>query len=241
MDVLTALTSSKPATKPAGGSAPVTTAFEPEAAPDSARKETTSTGSSTSPTGGHLSPETLSAVLAAMGLGTTSASATPVAANSKADPLKDLLAELDANGDGQVSLDEFKQGLGAGGSNTEQAAAVFGKLDADADGAVSLDELSAALKPKPHHDHAEGNASGGGSDPLLQALAGASSTSTTNSDGSVTTSLTYADGSKVTMTMTSAAAASASATSSYNFVEQLIQSQANAVAKSSGSSVSLNA
>ena len=33
-----------------------------------------------------------------------------------------------------------------------------------------------------------------------QALQGASSTSVTNSDGSVTTSLTYADGSKVTMT-----------------------------------------
>ena len=34
----------------------------------------------------------------------------------------------------------------------------------------------------------------------MQALQGASSTSVTNSDGSVTTSLTYADGSKVTMT-----------------------------------------
>ena len=38
----------------------------------------------------------------------------------------------------------------------------------------------------------------------MQALEGASSTSVTNSDGSVTTSLTYADGSKVTMTSAAA-------------------------------------
>ena len=63
----------------------------------------------------------------------------------------------------------------------------------------------------------------------MQALQGASSTSVTNSDGSTTTSLTYADGSKVTMTSPRAAAHPVPATSSYNFIEQMIQRQAQAI------------
>ena len=80
----------------------------------------------------------------------------------------------------------------------------FRKLDKDGDGSVSLGELASALKGSKgrHHHHAAGGSgeNGSKSDPLMQALQGASSTSITNSDGSVTTSLTYADGSKVTMT-----------------------------------------
>ena len=79
--------------------------------------------------------------------------------------------------------------------------------------------------------HAESSSSddGSNSDPFSQALQGASSTSVTNSDGSVTTSLTYADGSKVTMTSAAGKSSSTSAASSYNFIEQMIQRQAQAI------------
>ena len=107
---------------------------------------------------------------------------------------------------------------------------MFGKLDKDGDGSVSLDELVSALKGGKGHHHAITRSGSGeigsNSDPLMQALQGASSTSVTNSDGSVTTSLTYADGSKVTMTSAASGSASSAATSSYNFIEQMIQRQA---------------
>ena len=134
---------------------------------------------------------------------------------------------------------------------------MFNKLDKNGDGSVSLDEMSAALRGgKGHHHHhhvagsdgtsgASGTASsssnsGSSSDPLLQALNGASSTSVTNGDGSTTTSVTYADGSKVTMTSPAATTSSSSATSSYNFIEQMIQREAQAISSGVTSSLSLN-
>lgn len=75
----------------------------------------------------------------------------------------------------------------------------------------------------------------------MQALDGASTTSVTNSDGSVTTTLTYADGSKVTMTSAASASAAGAATSSYNFIEQLIQRQANSIASQPSASLSVSA
>ena len=86
-------------------------------------------------------------------------------------------------------------------------------------------------------DSGNGDESG---DPLLQALDGASGTTVTNADGSTTTSLTYADGSSVTMTKPAASTASTMATSSYNFLEQLIQRQANAITAQSSSSLSVS-
>jgi hypothetical protein len=98
--------------------------------------------------------------------------------------------------------------------------------------------MSALKGGKGHHRHtASGPGESGESDPLMQALRGASSTSVTNSDGSVTTSLTYADGSKVTMT---SAASSSAATSSYNVVEKLIQRQANMISAQTSSSLSVS-
>ena len=121
---------------------------------------------------------------------------------------------------------------------------MFGKLDKDGDGSVSLNELASALKggkgitmmraeSRPATD-------GSDSDPFSQALQGASSTSVTNSDGSVTTSLTYADGSKVTMTSAAGKSSSASATSSYNFIEQMIQRQAQAISSAATASLSVS-
>ena len=82
---------------------------------------------------------------------------------------------------------------------------------------------------------------GSNSDPFSQALQGASSTSVTNSDGSVTTSLTYADGSKVSMTSAAGKSSSASAASSYNFIEQMIQRQAQAISSGATASLSVSA
>ena len=128
------------------------------------------------------------------------------ASKSRSGALKDLFGQIDGDGDGKISKEEFETALGAGGTNLAKADSVFGKLDKDGDGSVSLKELASALKGGKGHHHdqrAESSSSddgGSNSDPFSQALQGASSTSVTNSDGSVTTSLTYADGSKVTMT-----------------------------------------
>jgi hypothetical protein len=122
---------------------------------------------------------------------------------------------------------------------------VFSKIDSDGDGSVSLGELASALKGSKGRHHAHHMAGGSGengsnSDPFTQALQGASSTSVTNSDGSVTTSLTYADGSKVTMTSAASGSSSSAATSSYNFIEQMIQRQAHAISASATASLSVS-
>jgi len=80
----------------------------------------------------------------------------------------------------------------------------------------------------------------GGKDPLLAALDGATGSTVANADGSTTTSLTYSDGSTVTMTKPATSSATTAATSSYNFLEQLIQRQANAIAAQSRSSLSVS-
>jgi Ca2+-binding EF-hand superfamily protein len=199
---------------------------------------------------------------------TTSASTTSASTTSAStDPtsaLKDLFSQIDANGDGQISKTEFENALGAGGTNLAQADDVFNKLDANGDGSVSLDEMQKALQGAGgghhHHHHVaasddststdgtnstagasgSGGAGGSNSDPLLQALAGATSTSVTNSDGSTTTSITNADGSVITMTSPAATTSSGSATASYNFLEQMIQRAAQAVSAGAASSLSLN-
>jgi hypothetical protein len=212
-------------------------------------------------TGGfsQLSPATMSALLAAQSQSSTSASAP----TSQSNALQDLFSQIDTNGDGQITKSEFENALGAGGTNLAQADDVFSKLDSNGDGSISLSELSSALKGSQgkggHHHHGHvgsssgagdgaasnpnstGSTAGASSDPLLQALAGASSTSVANSDGSTTTSLTYADGSKVTMTSPAATTTSSTATSSYNLIEQMIQREAQAISFLTVPSLSLSA
>ena len=183
----------------------------------------------------------MSALLAAQSQ-SGSAALAPI---SRSDALKDLFAQVDADGDGKITKSEFENALGAGGTNLAQADDVFSKLDKDGDGSVSPDEMAAALKGgKGHHRHhhvASGSGDGTENDPLMQALQGATSTSTTNADGSTTTSLTYADGSKVTMTSAASASASGAATSSYNFIEQMIAREAKAISSSTTASLSVSA
>ena len=214
-----------------------------------------------------ISPQTMSALIAAQSRDSTASTTSASSTSASTDPtsaLQDLFSQIDANGDGQISKTEFENALGAGGTNLAQADDVFNKLDANGDGSVSLDEMQKALqgaqgKGGHHHHHVadsdgstgtdgtsstsgtSGSGAGGSnSDPLLQALAGATSTSVTNSDGSTTTSITNADGSVITMTSPAATTSSSSATASYNFLEQMIQRAAQAVSAGAASSLSLN-
>jgi hypothetical protein len=216
----------------------------------------TSAGPSTPLTGSgasRIAPETMGALLDAQSQSSTGSTASASASPSAA--LKDLFSQIDADGDGKITKSEFENALGAGGTNLVQADDVFSKLDKDSDGSVSVNEMSSALKGAGgkggHHRHhhvassdGSGDSSGStgsSSDPLMQALDGATSTAVTNSDGSTTTTLTYADGSKVTMTSAAQASTSSAATSSYNFIEQMIQRQANAISTSATASLSVSA
>ena len=239
IDALKALTSSKSSQTNGVGpnSGNQFSLVSPDASASAGAGAATGTGSGNYSS---ISPETMSALLDAQ---SQSSNATTSASKSRHSALKDLFGQIDGNGDGKISQSEFQQALGAGGTNSANANSVFGKLDKDGDGAVTLKELASALRPgrsRQHQDDA--NASGGsGSDPLSQMTQGASTTTVTNSDGSVTTSLTYADGSKVTMTSAASGSSSSAATSSYNFIEQMIQRQAQAISSAAASSVSMSA
>jgi hypothetical protein len=234
LEALKSLSSSKSSSShPTGNRKEATNPFDLSGAASASTASTPPSGSSG---GSQISPETMSALLAAQGRSTG-------ASTGRSDILKDLFAQIDADADGQLSQLEFETALGAGGTNIAQADSVFGKLDKDGNGTVGLGEMLSALKGsgQGHHrdPHAADSDGTGGADsnPLPRALRGASTTSVTNSDGSITTSLTYGDGSKVTMT--SAAAASSSATTSYNFIEKMIQRQAQAISASSAASLSV--
>jgi hypothetical protein len=240
IDALQALTSSKSASAKSTG---VSQASSFDFFSNS--QASASTGSSNGG-GSQISPETMSALLAAQSQSSTGT--TVSAPTSRSDALKDLFSQIDADGDGKITKSEFENALGAGGTNLAQADDVFSKLDKDGNGSVGLDEMSQALKGGKgghhrHHHIANGSsdASGSNADPLMQALQGASSTSVTNGDGSVTTSLTYADGSKVTMTSAASGSSSSAATSSYNFIEQMIQREAKAISSSASASLSVSA
>ncbi|VIO69709.1 hypothetical protein CI1B_29170 [Bradyrhizobium ivorense] len=241
IDLLSSLMSSKSTTQ-TGAAKQGTGLFSPSATPSTSGSAGTASGSGSA----QISPETMSALLAAQSQTSASTSSAPT---SRSDALKDLFSQIDADGNGKITQTEFENALGAGGTNTAQADDVFGKLDADGDGNVSLNEMSQALqghKGGHHHHMASGSSdgsssSGSSSDPLMQALDGATSTSVTNSDGSTTTTMTYADGSKVSMTKPAASSASGSATSSYYFVEQLIQRQAQAISAQASAQLSVSA
>jgi Ca2+-binding EF-hand superfamily protein len=238
LDALKALTSSKSSAKTTGVSQNSASPFELSS---SNAQAPVVPGSGSGGGSSQISPQTMSALLDAQSQ--SSAGSTTTASKSRSSALKDLFALIDGDGDGKITKSEFEDALGAGGTNLTQADSVFGKLDKDGDGSVSLKELASALKggKKAHHDHHASEADGSNSDPFSQALQGASSTSVSNSDGSVTTSLTYADGSKITMTSVAGKSSSASATSSYNFIEQMIQRQAQAISSGATGSLSVSA
>ena len=176
IDVLKALTSSKPSSAQSTGvRQDSATPFDLMSSSSSA-----SVGSGSGSGGGHsqISPQTMSALLDAQ-----SQSSTGSASKSRASALKDLLAQIDGGGDGKISKPEFEDALGAGGTNLAQADSVFGKLDTDGDGSVSLAELASALRGGKGHHHPDRESVGSNSDPLAQPLQDdtGSSTSATSS------------------------------------------------------------
>lgn len=239
IDVLKALTSSKSSAQTTGVSQNSASpfAFMSSNASASIGPATGSGSTGSSP----ISPETMSALLDAQ---SQASKGSGTALKSRHAALKDLFGQIDGDGDGQISKAEFEDALGAGGTNLGQADSVFGKLDQDGDGSVSLKELASALRPEKEKQRRpeEANNSGASNfDPLSQMRQGTLTTTVTNSDGSVTTSLAYADGSKVTMTSPASGSSSSAATSSYNFIEQMIQRQAQAISSSATTSVSMSA
>ena len=245
LDALQSLTASKSSSAPSTGLGQTTAAsFDLTGSTAAAGTSAQGFGSSGC---SQISPETMSALIAAQ----SQSGSTPSASSDPSSALQDLFSQIDADGDGKITKSEFENALGAGGTNLAQADDVFSKLDTDSNGKVSLDEMSKALKGAGHgghHHHAGGSrdaggidASGSNTDALSQALSDASSNAVTNSDGSTTTSITYADGSKVTLTTPAASTASSAATSSYNLIEQLIQREAQALSQSATTSLSIAA
>jgi EF-hand domain pair len=211
-----------------------------------------------------LAPATMDALLSAQGNGQT-----PVV-NGDAFSAQ-LFSMLDANHDGSISQSEFDAAFAKNGDTTK-ADAIFAKLDANHDGNVSPDELTNALSGQGdggqggqdgggqqvhHHRRHHGVADLGGAnsptgaggssndpfssnDPLGS---GDSSQTVTNTDGSSTTTITYADGSQVTMTIpASSGTGSNPSTMAHNFIERMIQRQAQMMgAASTGQTLAISA
>jgi hypothetical protein len=247
IDAFQSLRSSTSSSVKTGFGQSATAAFEPTGGAANPTAARTSPGSRS---GTYISPATMSALLAAQGQ--SSGAPTTTSASSA---LQDLFSQIDGNGDGQISKPEFESSLGAGGTNLAQTDDVFGKLDTSGDGSVSLDEMTSALKSAGKHGHAHrhsvassdgsrsadgsSDASGGSSsDSLLAALD--SSTSITNSDGSVTTTATLADGTRVTLTSPPSSSTSSAASWSYNLMGQAIQREAKAISASAAQSLSVS-
>lgn len=159
--------------------------------------------SGTSPMGSGSAPTFESGTLAAL-ISLQGQSASAVVGQSPSD----LFSQLDTDGDGQISKTEFEQALGGVGVDTQSADALFGKLDANNDGDVSPSELSKGRGHHHHHhvDNSDASQNGGSQQSGLSALlnsadiTGASTQTATNSDGSTTTTISYADGTSVSMT-----------------------------------------
>lgn len=190
--------------------------------------------------GNLLSTDTFNSLLSAQAQTQTQPAAEPASTDSRSAALNRLFSALDATQDGKISKAEFVDKLGAGGTNAANAESVFGKMDTDGDGSVSIEELTAALSTKKKKESGKAGDTSE-QDPLLKALKGGSSTQSVAADGSVTTTVTYADGSKVTLTTPPSSSASNDAASKYNFVERAIQQQARYLQASANASLSVSA
>jgi EF hand domain-containing protein len=182
------------------------------------------------------------------------------ASDGSQSPVQSLFAQFDGNGDGQISQSEFENAFGPN-ADTAKVDGLFNALDANGDGGVSLDELTSAVQESQaqhahhhHHHHMHDADGGGGSQPagspqpgggladLLSAtdVAGATSQTSQNSDGSSTTTITYADGSTVSTTSPAGSSetvqsggSSSPGGNSNDLLQQLIRLQAQIVAQAS--------
>lgn len=120
-----------------------------------------------------------------------------------------LFAKLDTNGDGTISQSELEAAVTAAGGSNATADALFAKLDGNGDGSISTSEFAAAA-PGHHHGGGMGGMGGaggaggaggeGGMAQALSAVAGDTTSTVNNPDGSTTTTITYADGSSLVLT-----------------------------------------
>jgi hypothetical protein len=223
--------------------------------PNGASGPPNTAGTSTSPAGNcdcpQFGPDTMATLISTQADQSSASDPTQ-------SPIQSLFAQFDGNGDGQISQSEFENAFGPN-ADTAKVDGLFNALDANGDGGVSLDELTSAVQQSQaqhaHHHHHMHDADGGGgsqlsgsSQPsggladLLSAtdIAGASSQTSQNPDGSSTTTITYADGSTVSTTSpagsSEAAQSSGSSTqggNSIDLLQQLIRLQAQIVAQAS--------
>jgi EF hand domain-containing protein len=178
--------------------------------------------------------------------------------NGHATQADSLFAQIDTNGDGSISLQELTnalegqdpaQGQGQGQGDVQ---GMEGHHHHHHGGGIDI----ASLLGGASSDGGAGGAAGGGDGMGIGANAGLGANLTgdatqtvTNSDGSTTTTITYADGSQVTMTIPGAnsssqngSSAAPSAAMLNNFVEQMIQRQAQLLASTSvGQSLAVSA
>jgi hypothetical protein len=200
------------------------------------------TTSSSAPPALPFSPDTMSALMSVQ----EQQPANPfLTARSQA-----LFGQLDANGDGQVSKSEFENIFGPN-ADMSKVDGLFNALDANSDGSVSQDELTSAVQASHahhhgHHHHVDSGQDGGGG--LFQALMasgtqGATADSASNPDGSSTTTISYADGSKVSLTSPAGSSDAGSSdtgsgsANSNNLLEQLIRLQAQYLTMSTSQSL----
>jgi hypothetical protein len=227
----------------AGSNDPISqllSAFHPSGPPDQSGAATNSTSTTTSTNAtipvascmvcSGLSPDTMSALISMQGQQPDGNSAISAHAQS-------LFSKLDTNGDGQVSKSEFESIFGSN-ADLSKVDGLFNALDANSDGSISLDELTSAAQQSHahHHHHMHGGepAQSGASDLLS---ANGTSQTATNTDGSTTTTISYSDGSTVSMTTPATSSSSGSGAQNSgtdsNILKQLIQYQAQLLAQSS--------
>jgi hypothetical protein len=188
--------------KRTGSSDPVTEllkAFYPNAPKEAGAASDTNGGTNV----GTLSPFNHDTMMALMSAQEQPSSGNPfVTARAQS-----LFSQLDANGDGQVSQTEFESVFGSN-ADMSKVDGLFNALDGNGDGSVGLDELTSAAQASfahghGHHHHHAGVGQGVGQtiDALLTSgTQGANVESKSNADASSTTTISYADGSKVTLT-----------------------------------------
>jgi hypothetical protein len=230
-------------TAPGGTSATATTPL----APTTMNALLTVQGDSQTPVvNGDAFSQKLFSMLDANGDGSISQSEFDSIFNKNGDTTKAdaIFAKLDANHDGNVSPDELTNALSGQGDV----------------GQGGQDDGGQQVHHRRHHHHGLGGLGGanspmGGSsnpnDPFStnsssssnDPFAGDTSQTVTNTDGSSTTTVTYADGSQVTMT-TPASSGSGSSPSAmaHNFIERMIQHQAQMMTtQSAGQSLAISA
>jgi EF-hand domain pair len=203
---------------------------------DSANGATTDTNT---PAGPPFSPDTMTALMSVQEQHSG-------AKHVMAARVQALFTQLDGNGDGQVSKSEFENVFGSN-ADMSKVDGLFDALDSNGDGSVSQDELKSAVRASHGHHHHHVDAGQGGDGGIFQALTtsslqGATADSTSNPDGSSTTTISYADGSKISLTLPQSSNSSGSpdtgsGSDTTNFLEQLIRLQAQWLSASASESL----